>query len=71
MNARASATSDVIERQVGFQSSLDWPVSKMRLPLVMAITFLLSSIFGMIWAFLHINTKVVRYVSWIKLHIID
>lgn len=59
MNARSSATSDLIEKQIHTQSSLDWTLAKMRMPLVIIVIYLLSSIVGFTWAFLHINTKVV------------
>ena len=60
----ASATSaDLLEKQVQLQSSVNWTLGKMRLPLVITVVFLFSAIFGLMWAFLHIDNKDVRYVS--------
>ena len=60
----ASTTStELLEKQVQLQSSVNWTLGKMRLPLVITVVFLFSAIFGLMWAFLHIDNKDVRYVS--------
>ena len=57
----ASTTStELLEKQVQLQSSVNWTLGKMRLPLVITVVFLLSAIFGLMWAFLHIDNKDVR-----------
>ena len=57
----ASTTStELLEKQVQLQSSVNWTLGKMRLPLVITVVFLFSAIFGLMWAFLHIDNKDVR-----------
>merc|ERR1712038_1522397 len=54
----ASTTStELLEKQVQLQSSVNWTLGKMRLPLVITVVFLFSAIFGLMWAFLHIDNK--------------
>lgn len=62
MTTRSASTTstELLEKQVQLQSSVNWTLGKMRLPLVITVVFLFSAIFGLLWAFLHIDNKDVR-----------